>query len=304
MSWRCECGNNNADPWGCAACGRPAPDEVTATALEQGSPSGVARVGQRALSVAAAVLLVAGLVGVIVEQPARLSRLAVGPGAVPAAANRTVAKSFQMQLAFRTEGLKTGSLSGNLSVTSVGSFDPVARRGYFTGRTSGSMVPGALQDFRQQIVITPDAVYQTTPTPLDGKHWIKSPVATGTGSWASGLGNDPSQALSSLQRNSSDIQRAGTDTIRGALTAHYRLKLNQTIGGRSLSVPAEAWIDTEGRLRRLQFVEDLTQVLPAGVPGNISAGTLHASVDLFGFGVAVPDRTPPANDIVGSPSSE
>jgi hypothetical protein len=121
---------------------------------------------------------------------------------------------------------------------------------------------------------------------------------------------DPNQALQMLMA-SSDARVSGTDTIRGVRTTRYsfRVDLRRLADGNEAmrealesvikmigvdAYPAQAWIDAQGRVRRLQIAMSFTT--PQG------AMSMTMVEDLYDFGVRV-DITPPADDEVVDLSS-
>ena len=122
---------------------------------------------------------------------------------------------------------------------------------------------------------------------------------------------DPSQTLA-LLRASTDAHPVGYDRVRGVLTTHYRLDIDLARlakGNASLrklvdamrqfagmtSYPAEAWIDSAGRVRRIKV--DMSLGSPAG-----GALTMSLTEDLYAFGTKVVVR-PPADGQVLDASS-
>ena len=118
---------------------------------------------------------------------------------------------------------------------------------------------------------------------------------------------DPSQSLQMLMA-SSDAHMVGYGRVRGVLTTHYKLKVdlerlakdNETyrklvehlkqVAGVT-SYPAEAWIDSKGRVRRLRI--DMSLNAPAG-----GAFAMTMTMELYAFGIQVDVPTPRASDVV------
>ncbi|MDX6412196.1 MAG: hypothetical protein QOE91_1712 [Gaiellaceae bacterium] len=113
---------------------------------------------------------------------------------------------------------------------------------------------------------------------------------------------DPSQSLRMLMA-SSDARVTGSERIRGVQTTHYAFnidfaklahdnkafeQLKEATG--SVSAPAEAWIDTQGRVRRL--------VVTMSLGGKLATPmTMTMTEDLYDFGVRT-HVTPPSEDLV------
>ena len=117
---------------------------------------------------------------------------------------------------------------------------------------------------------------------------------------------DPSQSLHMLMA-SSDAHPIGYDRVRGVFTTHYTLRidvrklakaspslqkmydmLRKLTGGTSF--PADAWIDDQGRVRRLKI--DMSFNVPTG-----GAIQMSMTEDLYAFGVNVNVQPPPASDV-------
>jgi hypothetical protein len=113
---------------------------------------------------------------------------------------------------------------------------------------------------------------------------------------------DPSQALRMLTA-SSGARVTGHATVRGVQTTHYAFKIDlerllkqnkglerfgQMTG--TASIPAEAWIDAQGRVRRLVVSMSLGAQLGAPM-------TMTMTEDLYDFGVEA-NITPPSDDMV------
>ena len=118
---------------------------------------------------------------------------------------------------------------------------------------------------------------------------------------------DPSQTLQMLMA-STDAHPIGFDRVRGVFTTHYTLNVDLgrlAKGSKELgktyemlrkltgvqSYPAEAWIDHQGRVRRLKI--DMSFNGPTG-----GAFTMSMSEDLYAFGVKVNVQPPDASQVV------
>ena len=118
---------------------------------------------------------------------------------------------------------------------------------------------------------------------------------------------DPSQSLKMLMA-SSDAKVLGYDRVRGVFTTHYKLnvdlerlakedetyrkmleQLKQVTG--ATSYPAEAWIDSKDRVRRLKI--DMSFNAPTG-----GTFTMTMTMELYAFGIKVDVPPPPASDVV------
>ncbi|MGZ8697372.1 MAG: hypothetical protein ACXWZ1_08450, partial [Gaiellaceae bacterium] len=118
---------------------------------------------------------------------------------------------------------------------------------------------------------------------------------------------DPSQSLSMLMA-SSNARVTGSERIRGVQTTHYAFtidfkklahdnkafkQLREATG--SVSAPAEAWIDAQGRVRRLAVTISMRGQLATPM-------TMTMTEDLYDFGVHT-NVTPPSDDLVVDLSS-
>jgi hypothetical protein len=118
---------------------------------------------------------------------------------------------------------------------------------------------------------------------------------------------DPSQSLRMLTA-SSNARVTGSERIRGVPTTHYAFQIDfaklahdnkafeqlQKATG-SVSAPAEAWIDAQGRVRRL--------VVTMSLGGKLATPmTMTMTEELYDFGVQT-NVTPPSDDLVVDLSS-
>jgi len=118
---------------------------------------------------------------------------------------------------------------------------------------------------------------------------------------------DPSQTLQMLMA-STDAHPVGYDRVRGVFTTHYTLNvdLERLAKGNSAlrdsyetltkltgvdSYPAEAWIDSQGRVRRLKV--DISFNGPTG-----GAFTMSLTEDLYAFGIKVDVRPPDSSQVL------
>jgi len=118
----------------------------------------------------------------------------------------------------------------------------------------------------------------------------------------------PLDALTYLQAVSGDVTIVGPDTTRGEPTTHYRGAIDPTRVAAQLpealrphasksgaapvpNLPVDAWIDGQGRLRKLAVSGDPTGATPGeGGPPTIT-------LELWDFGVKVDATPPPPNQV-------
>lgn len=189
---------------------------------------------------------------------------------------------------------------------------PAAAQGQL-GTTSPTME--MIMDGRNGLVM-----YMRSPLfrTIAGDKWLKldmEALAKKEGVDLSALMNanqaDPSESLQMLKA-STDAHPIGYDRVRGVFTTHYTLKIDlkrlaKTYEGlgktfdavRKLSgtttFPAEAWIDDQGRIRRMKL--DMTFNAPTG-----GSFTMSMTEELYAFGIKVNVRPPAANQIVDASS--
>lgn len=120
--------------------------------------------------------------------------------------------------------------------------------------------------------------------------------------------SDPSQMFDLLAE--SEAEKIGYDTVRGVATTWYRLDidLNDALAGTPASeraglkrmiealgietVPAEAWVDERGFLRRLKVQWAYQD------PGSDERMTVTMTQEFYDFGVRVDVEPPPAGKVV------
>ncbi|MEO5679239.1 MAG: hypothetical protein ABIS47_06185, partial [Acidimicrobiales bacterium] len=161
-----------------------------------------------------------------------------------------------------------------------------------------------------------------------GKPWVSVDAATlatltqmASGDLGAQLSGSPLDALAYLRAVSGDVQQVGADTTRGEPTTHYRgavdparvaAQLPGALPPRAVTaasavgpLPADLWIDGQGRLRKLTVTAELT---PAGPPAGTDpgapeehahelAGPATMTVELWDFGTPVDVKAPPADQV-------
>jgi hypothetical protein len=154
-----------------------------------------------------------------------------------------------------------------------------------------------------------------------GKPWVRVERGTlqalaGNQLGVPGLGTtlDFSSVLTWLRGVSGQITTVGNERIRGTATTHYEAQVDlsrvaATMGADASdvsglaqavgrTVPADVWVDAQGRLRQLKVSLDL-DTLHASRGGVLptQGGTAVLTVDLWNFGVTVHPVPPPANQV-------
>jgi hypothetical protein len=210
--------------------------------------------------------------------------------AIVAAAPDATAKAgtTRMTLSLTVKsGTQTAPITGN------GSYDYKKRIGELT-----LVLPAQFGGTMHEI-INGNLLYLRLPQ-LSPKYYVidVDKLTDGTGTFSQ-LGNaDPSAALETLRGVTSDVQNIGTETIRGAKTTHYRGTLDLAKAAEKApvavrqrllqqlktvkSAPFDAFIDDEGRLRKMttHIVLDSTSYV-------------DTNVEMFDFGAPVRVAIPP-----------
>ncbi len=131
-------------------------------------------------------------------------------------------------------------------------------------------------------------------------------VRPGRGRSAGGLGDaNPGGTLDAL-RGAGDVEKVGTDTLRGVETTHYRAtidpqkaldktpadlrdKVQQGLDQLGGSIPVDVWIDGDGQTRKITMDIDA------------KTGTVATTMEYYDFGTEVDVSAPPADDVFDSP---
>jgi hypothetical protein len=268
----------------------------------------------RAAAMVAAAALIAGVAAITVAfSGTRTHRQngGSGPAAVLAAYNTTVgAESAQGRASFSVGGT-------SVSVTGVGDL-----------RTDQAVLTVQLPPPLGQIEVrsTGQDYFVHLPPQLqgvaNGKPWVRVDRGTlqalaGSQLGVPGLGTtlDFSSVLAWLRGVSGQITTVGPERINGRPTTHYRAEVDlarvvAAMGGDATdaariaqavgrTLPADVWIDAQGRLRQLKVALNL-DTLPASHGGSLPAqarGTAVLTVDLWNFGVTVHPVPPPASQV-------
>ncbi|HZQ85362.1 MAG TPA: hypothetical protein VFA83_11015 [Acidimicrobiales bacterium] len=225
--------------------------------------------------------------------------------------------------------IKAKSGAAPTEITGAGVFDLTKHAGTmdlklpaFGGQNLGSI----------EVRILDKLVYEKLPAQLaslaGSKGWVKidtEALAKQNGLDINGLaqsqGTDPSQFLDLLKSVSDDIKEVGKEKLRGAETTHYHgtVDLGKAIAAnpqldaeaktnlgslyKNLTGPADVWIDSDGRLRKMTYSIDASKFDPSAVSSNpkVAAGLqqiagIDFTLELYQFGVPVSVTAPPANE--------
>jgi hypothetical protein len=238
------------------------------------------------------------------------------PGAAPsgtpldtvlASATKTVdAKSAKVALKIDVTGAGTPATT----VTGSGAFD-------FSGR-KGSLTVTIPKLGPLEVVLDGQTIYEKLPSQLagalGGKQWIKIDMATigqvsgiDISSLSSLRSSDPSQFVAFLKGASADTKEVGKETLRGAAVTHYKttVDLKKAVADApesaraglesafklytSQSLPADVWVDNEGRLRKMAYT--------AAITAQGKTSTVATDYEVYDYGTSVKATPPPADQV-------
>ena len=210
---------------------------------------------------------------------------------------------------------------GGYTITAGGWFDYKDRDGELT--MDMSQVPGISSlpgNGQMQMIMLYPTVYMNMPFLAgklpEGKTWMKldfSKLMQADGLNASSLSSlgqsDPTQFLSYLRASSGGVVKLGQETVDGVPTTHYSATIplshvlehltgaEQTAVkgmieklGSSAAIPVEAWVDAQGRVRRMQLLVSL---------GGVSTAI---KVDFTSYGPGPAIVAPPASEVFDASS--
>lgn len=264
----------------------------------------------------AALALVAALVVSPGGHKATTLNLATGPGA------KAVAASYQATR-------DAGTARGELTLTFAG--QTVSGQGvgdFGTGVAAGTItLPNDVDPV--DVVSTGDALFVQLPASYrmvtNGKPWVKldraaltSLVGDQLGVMGSGGAIAPTDVLNYVKGVSGDVQPVGTEPVRGTQTTHYKANIDldkvaaqlpaaSRRGGRQAAtvvgqpVPADLWVDAQGRLRKLTLTIDASRIRTTPTGGGATrtppTGTGTATFELYDFGTKVMAHAPAADQV-------
>ena len=187
---------------------------------------------------------------------------------------------------------------------------------------------------RTEVLLDGDVVFLKLGGALPGlgqRPWVRidlSQLKKGQGDGIEALrqlrANDPRAVLNELRGATGDADKVGSESVRGEATTHYRTTVDldkaaaaspqgvrddltevaRQLGTSKLAV--EAWLDADGRVRRLRYTIDLADLDEEAPAKGAGTGTVVATLELFDFGAEVTVAPPPANqttdlaDLLGS----
>jgi LppX_LprAFG lipoprotein len=200
----------------------------------------------------------------------------------------------------------------DVTLSGTGAVDLAADRGHMQVKTSGA---GESEVEMDEVLdgrvyyLRSDAFASDLP---DGKHWVKldlDELARDQGIDLGQLqqlgGGNPTDFLAFIKQTS-DVQKVGSESIDGTPTTHYKATIDleklarsddgaaktvrqiEQLGGPK-TLPVDVWIDSRGQVRREQT--DITT-------GGPMAQRAQITVDYEKFGVPVDVDVPDADDTV------
>ena len=188
----------------------------------------------------------------------------------------------------------------NVAFGAEGVFDYASTTGELT-----LTLPGGGGELRQRVLA--DSLYLELPTEPGVFYELELSELVGTSLAGA---SDPTSGLQALQGAGDDVTEVGREEVRGEQTTHYRgtLDVQKSLealqgplrdvleqalaGGQVDDVPFDAYVDDEGRLRRLD--QTLTIDNPQMAGQSIEVTT---ELELYDFGVDVQVQKPPADKV-------
>jgi len=236
---------------------------------------------------------------------------------------------ISMTMKFSSAALPGAS---DIAITADGYIDERKRSGELTMDLSGipgiSALPGGGSSI--QMIFQYPVIYMNMPFVAgklpEGKTWVKldiSKVAQAAGIDASQFSSidqsDPTKFLDYLRASSGAVAIVGKETIDGVATTHYSatLQLSRILdrlpddqqaaakaaleklgaagssGGAANGIPVDVWVDTQGRVRRMQMSLGGSAGAAAGVAGVSGSIT----IDFKSYGAVPPIVPPPASQV-------
>jgi hypothetical protein len=213
-------------------------------------------------------------------------------------------------------------LKRTLPLKGSGALDPKSRRGRLSFDAAAAL--GAGGGGRIEQIFEGDVIYMRTP-PLAQqlgakKPWLKVDVqqagqalGLNAGQLSQLGGNDPRQMLDQIRSVSGDVEKLGSEKVRGVDTTHYRAdvdlrkypdrlpeaqreqarvaveKLVDMTG--SSTYPMELWIDDDDLVRRVKVSYDIT------TPGQKDESSFAMTMEFFDFGTPIDVSPPPEKDV-------
>lgn len=198
-------------------------------------------------------------------------------------------------------------LEDEVTVTASGAFDFASGSGELEMNLPSEVGGSTFGEGTVRVLVVERAAFVQLP---GQDTFIEVPADQLSGSGPLAPGN-PSDLFAFLVGGPEGVEDLGTEDVRGQPMRHFavvidleaaaeaggadREQIDQTIEmlGTS-SLPAELWIDEQGRLGRMAFSAEIDQ------PG-VGQGTIGVDMQLFDYGVAVDVQRPPPDKITEAP---
>jgi hypothetical protein len=270
------------------------------------------------------------IAAVLVAATAAILLVLIGGGkeTVPVSTVANAAEATNRAGGFKLEvdgSFEVPQLGRKLPLKGSGAIDPATRRGKLVFDSAGPLATGAAgADGKIEQVFEGDVIYMRMPAiaqRIGGKKaWLKVDVkqagqALGVDPTRFGqLGsNDPRQMLDQIRSVSGDVEKKGTESVRGVETTHYRAevdlrrypdrlpqaqreqarvaveKLVDQTG--SSTYPMELWIDDKDLVRRVRVSYEFD------MPGSDDEASFVMTMEFFDFGTPIDVEPPPAKDV-------
>jgi hypothetical protein len=208
------------------------------------------------------------------------------------------------------------------SIATSGIADVANGQGTYTTHIPGV---GSIEAIQNGTVL-----YEKLPAQLlpGSKPWIKFDAALAmhrlTGidpqSLSQSVSTNPASTLDYLEGISRDTRKIGSDVLRGAATTHYRGTVDLAVAASKATdphrktgldqlrkllgvgtFPIDVWIDSDGRLRKMNYALDVSKFNETSAGASKLTGTATYMFEFFDFGVpfAMPKLPDPkqVNDI-------
>jgi hypothetical protein len=282
------------------------------------SPVGAryARLVPRRLPLALAALAVAVVAGAILL-------LSGGKDTVPLStvAKAADATSTSGGFRFAIDGQVEAQGGNPVPIKGSGAIDPAARRGRLLFDSAGPLAGAAGSNKKVEQIFEGDVIYMRMPAVAQQlgakKAWLRVDIqeagrALGVDPSQFGQigGNDPRRMLDQIRSVSGDVEKVGSEKVRGEDTTHYRAEvdlrkyperlpekdreqarvaverlIDQT---GSPTYPIELWIDGDDLVRRVRVSYDFEGAQQA---------SFTMTMEFFDFGTAIDVSPPPAKDV-------
>lgn len=217
--------------------------------------------------------------------------------------------------------MEVSGLAGSapIKLRGAGAFDYANKKGRLEMELPNLGLPGIPAGAKAEMIFNGNIFYMRYPgfgTPA--KPWLKVDIgALSKQSQFAGLdqmSNDPAATLDTLRGVSGEVNRVGTEKVRGVETTHYRATLDMKKAAAAVppnrratfdrfaeqldiaTMPMEVWVDGDGRTRKMSYSIDLSKA--AAQAGSAEPGLKMAMVvELYDFGVKVDATPPPATQV-------